>query len=160
NEAIVNVAEANAPLIKGSANEVVTSCARDNPVLIQLDGSAGENALPAIDEAKLRLGRVVSIQYGDRPAIPIGAALKFETLEFKVALVEAEARGEEVGTVRLIRQARNVVGTRRVKAAVKAGVGNVGLSKRILPEQLVGLAEQHVDGAALVELGCGLDASI
>ena len=39
-----------------------------------------------------------------------------------------------------------------IEAAVETGIGGVGLSEGVLPEQLVGLAEQRVDEAALIEL--------
>ena len=46
------------------------------------------------------------------------------------------------------------------QAGVDAGIGDVGDREGIQAEQLVGLAEQRVDGAAAVELRGGLDADI
>ena len=70
----------------------------------------------------------------------------------EVVVVEAEARGEGVGLVRLVGDPRHIVGAGGVEPAVEAGIGDAAGGEGVLPEQAVGLAEQRVDEAALVEL--------
>src|SRR4029077_10622729 len=78
--------------------------------------------------------------------------LKLNTLRVERVVVKTEAGREHVDVVWLVRQARHIVGSGRVETAVEAGIRGAAEGKGILSEQAVGLAEQRVDGAGLIEL--------
>ena len=57
-------------------------------------------------EAELRLRVVVAVEQRAAPAVVIGAGLDLEAAHREALLVEAVARGERVGPVRLIGETR------------------------------------------------------
>src|SRR5262245_32275186 len=75
-QAIVYIAHANERLIEFLCNKVVACRSHQDPVGIKLDLTRSQDALSAIEKAKLRLGGVISIQQSCRPSIETDAALK------------------------------------------------------------------------------------
>ena len=76
-----------------------------------------------IENAKRRLGGVVSVQQRPRPSIKIGPALEFGPLDLESVIIETQPRRERVNAARLIGHPRYVVRFRRIQAAVEARVG-------------------------------------
>src|SRR5215813_7088837 len=134
--AIVDIADAHPGLVELAGLDVVAGRGQERPVRGDLVGRLQQDPLPFVEEAELRLGRIVAVQDGQAPAVEIGGRLDLEPLEREVILVKAEARGELVDAVRLILQPRHVVRARGVEAAVEARIGGVAGREGISAEQL------------------------
>src|SRR5258708_37369789 len=161
-ETIVGIADANPRLVERMGVKIVAGRAEQYPVLRQLDRAAAEDALPPEQEAELRLRCVIAVEQLQRPAVEIGAAFRLETLDREGLLVEAAARGERVDRIRLIAPSPHVIDRGLVETAVQAGIGYIvdAGRERIRAEQLIRLAEHHVDGTGPVDLGRVLEADI
>lgn len=159
-EAIVDIADAKPRLVEAIALDVIARRAKQNPIGRQLQRCAGKKTFAAREEAEEWLGRIVAIQELQRPALEIGASLDFETLRSEAALVEPAAHGERVNRIRLISDAADVIGNVFVEAAVKPGIGDIGVGKRVQPKQLIGLAEHNIERPGSIDLGGVLYADV
>ncbi len=69
NETIVDIAHADAGLIKFSGIDVVTCGSQKHPICIELDLSCSQDPLTAIEEPEFRLRRVITVQQASGPAV-------------------------------------------------------------------------------------------
>src|SRR5215510_3616980 len=152
-QAIVDIAETHASLVELSGIDVIAGATEQDPICIELDLSGSQNTLLTIQDADQRLRGVIAVENTATPSVEISPRLEFNPLRRETFVAQTEARSEHVDAVWLIREPRHVVGVCGVKAAVKSGIGRARDGKGILPKQTIGLTEQGVDGASLVELG-------
>src|SRR5215471_5687349 len=159
-EAIVHVADAKPRLVEAIVLDVIACRSEQNPVGGYLQRRTGKEAFAAREEAEERLGRIVTIQKLQRPALEIGASLDFETLWGERALVEPAAHRKRVNRIRLIGGAADVIGDVFVEAAVKPGIGDIGVGKGVQPKQAIRLAEHDVERPGSIDLSGVLYADI
>ncbi len=130
------------------------------PVLRELERDLAGDALAALEESDFGLLVVIAVQRHQLPAIESRAAFHLDPADTKRVFVDQEARDDGVDAVGLVGDARHVVRVRLGEPAGDAGVDRVRHCERVLAEQLIGLPEQDVDEAGIVELGGVLHAGI
>src|SRR4029078_12773472 len=102
-QAIVYVTHPNAGLIELPGVNVVTRRSQQDPIGIKLDLAGSQDALLAIENAKIGLGGVVSAQQSSCPSFEIDPGLELGPLDLESIVIETEPRRERVNAVRLVR---------------------------------------------------------